>query len=103
MKESAAVIVADEGQCACRSKQSVKIVSHAFELVHVRHVRLGENRVKQEHVERVNVIVGGLLEMTSIGVNLPLHLLAHHFRAKLLPTCGFRQPGEKQSESMQCK
>jgi len=57
--------------------------------------------MKEEHVHRVEVIVGRLLEVTAVGVHLAFDLVTHDDRADLLPFGRSRNAGEKSAERVQ--
>ena len=101
MKQSPAIVVAEKRQSARGTHHCVQIFHHLFQLVHVFPIRLRQNRVQQEHVRGVEVIIRGLLDVASIRVYLALHLLAHHACASLFPTGSFWQSSEEQPQRVQ--
>src|SRR5260370_21614538 len=91
MKEAAAVIIAEEGQDAGWHRHSGEKGGHAGELMAIGVIRLQEDSMEQKHVERIDVIVGGLLEVTSILAHLPVELVADDTRAGLAPPIRVRK------------
>src|SRR5260370_38563649 len=85
MKEAAAVIIAEEGQDAGWPHHSVEKGGYAGELIAIGVIRLQEDSMEQKHVERIDVIVGGLLEVTSVLAPLAVELAADDARAGLAP------------------
>src|SRR5579863_35970 len=64
-------------------------------------VNAGQHRRVQEKVERINVVVGGLLEMKTVGLHLPLALLHNDFPAPGLPATRGRKLRAKNSQKKQ--
>src|SRR5581483_1802607 len=72
MEPPASVVVTEERNSALRTEQRFEKLGHSLD---ARVQRAGEYRMEHEHVQRVDMIVAGLLEMSSISANLTLKLV----------------------------
>src|SRR5579863_2562364 len=57
--------------------------------------------MKQKHVQRIHVIVGGLFEMTAVVVHLEMYLFGNHFAAELLPPGCVREVCVEKAEGVE--
>ena len=101
MEQSAAIVVPEKRLQARRSGHCLQIVRHAFQLRKVFGVGPSQDRVQQEHIEHVYLIVSGLLEGAAIAANLPGKLLTHHPATLLHPAFCSRKSGEIHTERVQ--
>src|SRR5579863_5567771 len=103
MEQSAAVVVAQKWQRARRPHNGVEVGRHALDLVEIRLFGLSEDGVKKKHVQSVEMIVGGPLEVAAVRMDLTLHLFAHDSRALAFPVRSLWEGSEEQSQGVQCE
>src|SRR5579863_595231 len=102
MKEPASIVVPDKRQRTGRTNQCFEVNRHPLQAIAILLGRLPrQNRVEQKHIQRVNVIVAGLLEMTAVVPNLPLHFLVDNPCSEPLPSLRTGSAPEHHPESMQ--
>ena len=62
-----------------------------------------QNVVKQEHVERIYMVVSGVLKVAAIGMDLFRSLLHQDPAAGFPPGCGARELGKQAADSVRRK
>ncbi len=86
MKEAAAVVVAQVSNLALRTQQGVQKFGHTRDLS--RDGLAGDQIMGEKHIERVDVIVGGLLEVAAVILHLRLQMLLYDRRSQIAPMRG---------------
>jgi len=101
VKQTAPIVIAEEGYGESGCVERVQILCHrtqlAAELLRLR----GQHIVQQEEIHGVNLIIGGLLEVAAIVPHLGAHLLSHQTGAEGGPLRGMRKCGEQDTKSVQ--
>src|SRR6478672_9763010 len=100
MKKAASIVIAKKGQDARWPDHRVEESRHAGELSSKDVIRRQEDGVEQKHIERIHVIVGGLLEMASVLAYLAVQFVADHTRAGFLPPWRFRNVRKQDAQSV---
>jgi len=101
MEEAAAVVVAEKGQHGGGSQEAVEEGGHAGEGLAEGVVKTAEDGMEEEHVEGVDVIVGGQLEMAAVGEHLAVEFTADDLGAGVLPAAGVREMGQECAEGVE--
>ena len=101
MEETAAIVIADQGQDTRGREQRIEIFRHTDQAVLVGRGGLGREAVEQEEIQRVHVIVGRLFEVGAVFADLAKHFLLHDACAGLRPSRRVRKGGEEDAEGVQ--
>ncbi len=101
VEPAAAVVVAQKGQAALRPEQGFQEIRHAGQGGAILARGLRQDGVEQEHIQRINVVVGGLLKVAAVRPNHAGHLGNHGFAAQLFPVLGLRKRRKQDADGMQ--
>src|SRR6185437_2599476 len=101
VKKAASILIAEQWQTARWPCERVEKLGHARETLPIRRRGIFENGMKQEHVERVEAVIGRLFEMASVVTHLPSHFAQHDFAAEGGPALRSRDCGEQLPQSVQ--
>src|SRR5262245_21344842 len=86
MKQPAAVFIAEEGKDSLGTDERVQKLRHQRELLMIPGRQVARDAcVQSEKVQRIQMVVGRLFEVTPIRAHLALHLLLHNLRAQIAP------------------
>src|SRR5437867_8522997 len=99
MENPPAIIVTEKRQDSRRSHQRGKVISHAPK--HRCWNRAADGAVEQEPIERVDVIVRGLFEVTPVSTDLSVDRNGDGRSSGLNPTRGMRQRRKQRAETME--
>ena len=86
MEEAPAVVVADQRQDAGRRRAARRDIRPCGRVSRHKRAGVGQDAVEQKEIQRVDVVVGGLLEVAAVLANLARH------RARRSSAPAVRQP-----------
>lgn len=102
MEEAATVVVAEEGEFAGGREAGVEVTGHALEFGFVGLRDIGiQQGMKEEHVERVDMIVSGLLEVRAVGADLAVHFLDGDGGSAVDPAAAAGSVAEETADGME--
>src|SRR5258708_26680602 len=101
MKETAAVVIPDEREQTAWAHQRFEIQRHSLQATGILFRQPDQNGVEQQHIQSVEMIIAGLLEVTAVRADLPFHLPADNLRSAPLPISRPVDAAEHESERVQ--